>query len=152
VSYSTPSGSNFSNYSHIGWLCAITWQTGVAGGAYLAGTVIQALFVLNIPNYVYVRWQGSLISFGFLLIAIIFNTVLARRLPMVAYLFVICHILGIAIFIPLWVLSPKREGGSPLVEFYNQNGWMSNGVATLVGVSSPLTAVIGFDCSVHMGM
>jgi hypothetical protein len=104
------------------------------------------------PNYVYERWQGSLISFGFLLIAITFNTVLARRLPMVANLFVFCHVFGIVILIPLLVLSPKRHGGSPLVEFYNPNGWASNGLATLVGVSSPLTAVIGFDCSVHMCM
>jgi hypothetical protein len=71
---------------------------------------------------------------------------------MVEGIFVFCHILGIVIFVPLWVLSPRREGGSPLVDFYNPNGWMSNGVATLAGVASPLSALIGFDCSIHMGM
>jgi amino acid transporter len=65
-------------------------------------------------------------------------------------IFVFCHILGVLIFIPLWILSPIREGGSPLVNFYNPNGWVSNGVATLVGSSVPISTLLGFDCSVHM--
>jgi amino acid transporter len=52
--------------------------------------------------------------------------------------------------IPLWVLSPPKEGGSPIVDFYNPSGWRSNGLATLVGLTGPITALIGFDCSVHM--
>jgi choline transport protein len=80
-----------------------------------------------------------------------FNTVLAKRLPLVEGLFVICHVLGVVLFIPLWVLSPRRNGGAPLVEFYNPGGWSSNGVATMAGLTSPLSALIGFDCSVHMG-
>jgi hypothetical protein len=71
---------------------------------------------------------------------------------MVEGLLVFCHILGIVIFIPLWILLPRREGGSPLVDFYNLNGWMSNGVATLVSINGPISALIGFDCAVHMGI
>jgi hypothetical protein len=71
---------------------------------------------------------------------------------MVEGIFVFCHVLGIVIFIPLWVLSPRREGGSPLVEFFNPNGWSSNGLATLVGATAPISTLIGFDCSIHMGM
>jgi hypothetical protein len=85
-------------------------------------------------------------------IAMIINTLLARKLPMLEGIFVIFHIFGIAIFIPLWILSPRRIGGSPLIDFYNPNGWVSNGVATLVGLSGPTAGLIGLDCSVHMGM
>jgi amino acid transporter len=135
-----------------GWLCAITWQTSIAGGAYLGGTLIQALFVLNMPNYVYERWHGSLLTIIFLLIAVVCNTFFARALPMLEVVFVICHILGVFIFVPVWALSTTRSvGGSPLVEFYNPSGWISNGVATWVGSLGPVTALIGFDCSVHMG-
>ena len=66
--------------------------------------------------------------------------------------FVLVHILGIFIFVPVWALSPRLEGASPLVEFYNPGGWSSYGIATLVGSAAPVTALIGFDCSVHMGM
>jgi Amino acid permease len=136
----------------IGWLCAITWQTGVAGSAYVAGTMIQGLFVLNIETYHYQRWHGSLLTLALLLITVIFNTFLARKLPIVEGLFVILHILGIIIFIPLWILGPKREGGAPLVEFYNGGGWASNGLSTMIGTVAPAAALIGFDCSVHMGI
>ena len=71
---------------------------------------------------------------------------------MVEGIFVFCHILGIIIFIPLWFLSPKRPGGSPLVEFYNSGGWSSVGLVTLIGSLARPSALIGFDCSVHMGM
>jgi hypothetical protein len=104
------------------------------------------------PNYTFERWHGSLLGLAFLVLGITFNTILARRLPMVEGLFVFCHILGVVIFVPLWVLSPRREGGSPLVEFYNPSGWISNGVATLVSINAPITTLIGFDCSVHMCM
>jgi hypothetical protein len=70
---------------------------------------------------------------------------------MVEGLFVIMHILGVVIFIPLWVLAPRR-GGSPVVEFYNGGGWTSNGLSTMIGTVGPAAALIGFDCSVHMGM
>jgi len=133
-----------------GWLCAITWQTSIAGSAYFIGTLAQALFVLNVPNYDFKRWHGSLLAIGYLFIVVLFNTVLARRLPLLEGIFVIIHMLGIIIFIPLWILSPRSEGGSPLVDFYNPGGWSSNGVATLVGSVVPVTALLGFDCSVHM--
>jgi amino acid transporter len=107
--------------------------------------------VLNIETYNYKQWHGSLLTLAFLLIAIIFNTLLARRLPMVEGIFVFCHVLGVLIFIPVWVLSPRREGGSPLTEFYNPGGWASNGIATMVGTVGPITSLIGFDCSIHMG-
>jgi choline transport protein len=71
---------------------------------------------------------------------------------MVESIFVILHILGILIFIPLWALSPRREGGSPLIDFYNGGGWASNGLSTMIGTVGPVAALIGFDCSVHMGI
>jgi hypothetical protein len=94
------------------------------------------------------------LALAFILIAVVFNTLLARKLPLIEIIFVICHILGVAIFIPLWALSPKRgiQRGSPLTEFYNGGGWASNGIATMVGTISPASSLIGLDCAAHMGM
>jgi choline transport protein len=114
--------------------------------------MIQGLFVLNIPDYVFHRWHGTLLTLAFLLIAVIFNTLLARKLPIIEGIFVFCHVLGVLIFIPLWILAPRREGGSPLIDFYNASGWATYGAATMVGVIAPISALIGFDCSVHMCM
>ena len=89
---------------------------------------------------------------AWILIAVLFNTLLARRLPLLEGIFVFCHILGVVIFVPLWILLPRAQGGEPIVEFYNPAGWSSNGLATLVGVSGPITSLIGFDCSIHMSI
>jgi len=91
-----------------GWLCAITWQTGVAGSAYMSGTIIQGLLVLNVKSYDYHRWHGTLLTLAIVAVAILFNTLLVRRLPMVQGLFVFTHILGgIVLFIAPLVLSPR---------------------------------------------
>jgi hypothetical protein len=89
-------------YSHVGWLCAITWQAAASGPVFLSATMIQGLIVLNHPNtYVPKQWHGSLLMLAFLSVCIIFNTFLAKRLPIVERLFVVVHILGIFIFVPL---------------------------------------------------
>jgi Amino acid permease len=134
----------------VGWLCCTTWQTALAASAFLAGTMIQALFVLNMPDYNFKQWHGSLLVLAIISIAIIFNTILVRKLPLLQLIFVCSHCLGVVIFIPLLVLAPKRPGGAPLIEFYNPNGWISDGVATWVGMLPTVIALIGFDCSVHM--
>jgi hypothetical protein len=117
----------------------------------VAGTLIQSLFVLNIPTYDPHPWHGTLLTIAFVIVAVVFNTLLARQLPVVEAVFLFMHILGILIFIPLWAMARRSEGGSPIVDFYNQNGWVSNGLATMVATVGPSAALTGFDCSVHMG-
>ena len=108
--------------------------------------------MLHYDSYVPKQWHASLLTLAYLAIAVLFNTFCASGLPMIEAALVFLHILGIFIFIPVWVLSPKREAGSPLVDFYNPGGWSSSGVATLVGAAPIITTLVGFDCSVHMGM
>ena len=70
---------------------------------------------------------------------------------MIEGLLVFSHVLGVVIVIPLLVLAPRRMDASPLIDFWNPNGWQSDGVATLIGMLSTVISLIGFDCSVHMG-
>jgi amino acid transporter len=137
--------------SGIGWLCALAWQTSTVASCFIAGTVIQALFILNLPNYKPQAWHGTLLCIAIIFIAIIFNTYMARKLPLVEGLLVFSHILGVVIIIPLLILAPRRAGGAPLVEFWNPNGWSSDGVATLIGLLPVALSLVGFDCSIHMG-
>lgn len=59
----------------MGWLCVLAWQVGCTSGAYLVGTQIQGLIVLNNPDYVYERWHGTLLTIAVCAAAILFNTV-----------------------------------------------------------------------------
>lgn len=127
------------------------WQCAIVSIAYLAGTIIQGLVVLNNPDYDFQRWHGTLLVIAITMFSIIFNTFLAKRLPFVEVLILILHVCGLfAIIIPLWVLGPRRSAKQVFTEFNNGGAWDSAGTATLVGFSTTITALIGYDCAVHM--
>jgi choline transport protein len=135
----------------IGWLCVLGWQSGTASGCFLAGTEIQGLIVLNYPNYVFQRWHGTLLSIAVVMICGIFNTLLARRLPLVEGLVLILHVLGFfAIMIPLWVFAPRSTASDVFTQFTDAGGWGSTGLACLVGIISPTVSLLGSDAATHM--
>lgn len=59
----------------MGWLCVLAWQVGCTSGAYLVGTQIQGLIVLNNPDYVFEQWHGTCLTIAVFAAAILFNTV-----------------------------------------------------------------------------
>lgn len=127
------------------------WQCAIVSIAFLAGTIIQGLIVLNHEDYVFERWHGTLLVIAITFFGILFNTFLAKKLPFVEVLILILHVVGLfAIIIPLWVLAPRRSAQQVFTEFNNGGGWNSAGTATLVGFSTTITALIGYDCAVHM--
>ncbi|KAF7136743.1 hypothetical protein CNMCM5793_006212 [Aspergillus hiratsukae] len=143
-------GQKFLSYI-TGWLCATGWQCAIVSIAFLAGTIIQGLIVLNDPTYEFQRWHGTLLVVAITTFSILFNTFLAKNLPMVEGLILIIHVVGLfAIIIPLWVLAPRNSAKAVFTDFNNAGGWNSDGTATLVGLSTTITAMIGYDCSVHM--
>ncbi|KAG2027116.1 hypothetical protein GB937_000854 [Aspergillus fischeri] len=143
-------GQKFLSYI-TGWLSATGWQCAIVSIAFLAGTIIQGLVVLNDPTYEFERWHGTLLVVAITTFSILFNTFLAKNLPMVEGLILIIHVVGLfAIIIPLWVLAPRNSAKAVFTEFNNAGGWNSDGTATLVGLSTTITAMIGYDCSVHM--
>ncbi|GFF26137.1 choline transport protein [Aspergillus udagawae] len=143
-------GQKFLSYI-TGWLTATGWQCAIVSIAFLAGTIIQGLVVLNDPTYEFQRWHGTLLVVAITTFSILFNTFLAKNLPMVEGLILIVHVVGVfAIIIPLWVLAPRNSAKAVFTEFNNAGGWNSDGTATLVGLSTTITSMIGYDCSVHM--
>lgn len=120
------------------------WQTGITSIAFLAGTQIQGLLVLNYPDYDYERWHGTLLVIAVTSFAIIFNTFAASRLPMVEGIVLILHVLGFfAIFIPLWILAPRNDASTVFTEFLNGGGWPTTGLACMVGMLSPVFTILG---------
>ncbi|KAF7516286.1 hypothetical protein PCG10_002344 [Penicillium crustosum] len=134
-----------------GWLSAMGWQCAIVSIAYLAGTIIQGLIVLNQPDYNFQRWHGTMLVIAISTFSILFNTFLAKNLPFVEGLILIIHIVGVfAIIIPLWVLAPRNNAHAVFTTFNNGGGWDNPGTATLVGLSTTITSMLGYDCSVHM--
>ncbi len=117
----------------------------------MVGTVIQGLIALNVEGYVWHNWHGTLLSIAAISFAIIFNTVLAVQLPLIEGIVLILHFAGFfAIIIPLWVMAPRSNAHDALLVFTNNGGWSSTGLSAMIGLTTPLSVLIGYDCSVHM--
>lgn len=116
------------------------------------GTVIQGLLVLNDASYVFERWHGTLLVIAIDAFCIIFNTFLAKRLPIVENIVLCIHLIGfVAVFITLWVkgkpYTPTSQVFSGLLNF---GGWNSTGLSFMVGLLSPVYTLLGADSAVHM--
>ena len=121
------------------------------GLSFLAGTIAQGLITLGNPNYVPQPWHGTLMVIAVIAFSIIFNTSLAKKLPLVEGLILLVHVVGVfAIVIPLLVLSPRNDARTALLHFENGGNWPTMGVAFMVGLLTSLSSMLGFDCSVHM--
>ena len=119
----------------------------------MIGRIIQGLMILNLDSYDPQPWHVTLITIAVAILAIMFNTVLAEQLPVLEGVALLLHMLGFfAIIIPLWVMGPRRNSYDTLLNFTNNGGWPSTSLSAMIGMSaSPLSVLIGFDCSVHMG-
>ena len=82
---------------------------------------------------------------------VFFNTSFARKLRPVEGCLVVIHILGLfAIMIPLWILAPRNDAHTALLQFTNGSNWDTMCVAFLIGLLTSLGSMLGFDCVVHM--
>lgn len=135
----------------MGWMCVLGWQTSCASSAFISGTQIQGLVVLNYPDYVPEAWHGSLMTIAVAAFSVLFNTVLARKLPLVEALVLIIHIFGFfGVLVTLWVLSPRADAVTVFTEFSDGGGWGSLGGSALVGITAGILPLLGADAAVHM--
>ncbi|KAL2434640.1 putative amino-acid permease C15C4.04c [Exophiala dermatitidis] len=135
----------------VGWLSAIGWQAGYASIAFIAGTLIQGLIVLNDESYIFKRWHGILLVIAITPFSIVFNTFLAKHLPLVETFVLVLHILGFAgVLITLWVLAPRNSTDAVFTEFVNSGGWSSTGLSAMVGMLTAVYGMLGADSAVHM--
>lgn len=83
--------------------------------------------------------------------SILFNTFLAKKLPLVEALLLLLHIIGLsAIIVPLWVLAPRNSAKFVFTHFASENGWDNIGASVMIGLTTSIASMAGFDCAVHM--
>lgn len=122
----------------------ITWQAFVAGTAYVSGTLVQGLLILNYPTYDYQRWHGTLLFYSALAFALFVNTYLGRLLPQIESLILVFHILGFfGLLIPLVYLAPHQPASEVFSNFQNLGGWSTDGLSFFVGLVTCSTAFPG---------
>ena len=135
----------------VGWLCVLGWQTGAANTAFLAGTQIQGLVILNYSDYQPERWHGTLLTCAVACFSVFFNTFLVKKLPLVEGIVLIIHIFGFfGVLVTLWVLGPRGNAHDVFTTFNNYGGWSSNGLSAIVGILAVMIPLLGADGAVHM--
>jgi amino acid transporter len=137
-----PSWAKFLSYL-TGWMNVISWQAALASTAFLAGTMIQGLIVLNYESYEFQRWHGTLLLFALIAVALFTNTFLARFLPTIESILLVLHILGFfAIVIVLVQLAPHKSAREVFATF-GSSGWSPDGLAFFIGLTTSMFAFIG---------
>ena len=95
----------------VGWLVICGWQALVASSAYLSANLILTLVTMNNPGYSPTQWQGTLLYWALMALAIIANLYSSTILPKLEFFFLAVHILGFfAFLIPMvYVGSPDEQ-------------------------------------------
>ena len=88
------------------------WQVGLTGGSLIASQQFEALIVLANPDYVIKGWHGSLLTIAVTMFAIVCNTVLIRKLPLLEGIVMVLHVFGF--FAVLVALCPQPSALEPV--------------------------------------
>jgi choline transport protein len=106
---------------------------------------------LNNPNYIPERWHGTLLIIAVATFSIIFNTLLARKLPLVEGTVLVLHIFGFfAVLVTMWVLAPRSPASEVFNAFQDNAGWGSIGLSVMLGQLAPIFSLLGSDAATHM--
>ncbi|KAL9102558.1 MAG: hypothetical protein Q9163_002308 [Psora crenata] len=127
-----------------GWVTVISWQAALASSAFLGGTMIQGLLVLNYEGYQFERWHGTLLFYAIIGFSLFINTYLARLLPKIEAMVLVIHVVGfVCILIPLVYLAPHSSAKEVFTTFSNGGDWSTDGLSFFVGLSTSMFAFIG---------
>jgi hypothetical protein len=122
------------------------WIATCAQVAFLEGTVIQGLIVLNDATYVPERWHGALLAWAVLALPLFCNIFARKILPPLEIIAGIGHfVFLVAIVTTLCVLSPRSSADFVFTQtITGLSGWRSSGIQWCVGL---LSAAFPLGCA-----
>ncbi|OAQ97744.1 hypothetical protein LLEC1_00414 [Akanthomyces lecanii] len=134
-----------------GWLTVAGWQGTAASGAYLAGSMLQGLISFTMPQYHSQTWQGTLIVWAVVLVAVLINTVVSSLLPKIEGMILVLHIVGFfGVLITLVTFGAHGDASEVFATFRNEGSWSTQGLSFFVGLLGLIFSFAGVDCSFHM--
>lgn len=140
--FAPESCQRFLSYS-AGWMSTLGWLASTASSVFVCAAAIQSVIEVQPrdADWAFLNWQFTLLMLGLLLITIVFNTWMARLLPMLETIGLFGHLAGfIVVMVALLVLCPKNSSSDVFTTFVDSGGWGNIGVACLVAQVS-LTAL-----------
>ena len=99
--------------------------------------------MLNYPNYVYERWQGTLLVWAVMIFSFAVNVYGIKILPVIQLVGGICHVVFfVALIIPLVLLSPRSTAEFVFTETLSNGGW-SDGLSWCIGLLTVTYCFLG---------
>ena len=112
--------------------------------------MLQGIIALNYPDYYPQRWQGMLLIWSCVFVAVFLNTVVSGILPKIEGVILTFNVIGFfAILIPLVYLAPAHGSASEVFTiFFDEGGWGSQGLSFWLGVSTTVFAFLGREAAI----
>lgn len=126
-------------------------MAAVASPAFLGGTIIQGLLVLNDESYVFERWHGTLLFTAIVVLSVCVNIFAIKYLPHLETLMLLLHVgMFFLLLIPMVYLAPQHSAEFVFTDFESLGGWNNNGIAWCVGLMTSAFPFTGWDGAAHM--
>ena len=136
----------FANYKLCSWTSTLSYQSGNATGFILIGTLIQAIMLLNNPDYPCPNWQATLMAIAAIVITILANYFGSKLLPRWQNPAFAIHILAyFAFLIPVWRNAPKADSKQVWTDIQNSGGWSSLPLSVMIGQFPAIAAQTTVD-------
>ncbi|KAJ5814483.1 hypothetical protein N7474_006260 [Penicillium riverlandense] len=134
-----------------GWFAVLGWQSAFAACAFLTGKMIQGAAIVGNNLYNALPWEGTLIIWASLSLALLVNLIGGKLLPRIEVIILVVHILGFfGILIPLVYMADHNTKEQVFLSFQNEGGFSTQGLSWFVGMTSCAFAFAGGDAAVHM--
>jgi amino acid transporter len=119
----------------------------------LAGTEIQGVAILAHRNYDAKAWQGTLVMWACLLVALSINLAGGKLFPRLEQGILVLHVLGcLAIIIPMVCLADHKSNREVFRDFLNGGEYPTQGLSWFVGLSGCAFSFAGGDAVVHVSI
>lgn len=120
--------------------------------AFLLGTQIQGLVILNDPLYVPQQWHGTLLGWAVLAVPVFCNVFTTQILEPLEIIGGITNILFyVVITLTLAILSPRSPASFVFTEtITGVSGWSSPGIQWCIGLLPPVFAFSGESQNLYM--
>lgn len=113
--------------------------------------MIQGAAILANSHYESLPWQGTLIIWALLIVALLVNLVGGKLLPRVEAIILVIHILGFfGVMIPLTYMANRQPTKEVFLEFQNGGDFATQTLSWFVGMTSCAFAFAGGDAAVHV--
>lgn len=127
-----------------GWLTAFTRIATSAGVAYIAGTTIQGLVILNHASYIPQRWHTTMIYWAVTLFSAMVNILGVRVFPYIETLALVLYVFCFfALLVPLVYLAPQSSSAFVFQTVENSGGWSNRGISWCIGLITSTYSMTG---------